>query len=538
MRAALLSGLGPSSKNSAYLNGSLFDATPSRETSAILAKAGFPGLRLDDFECHADGGRFSLLRPLRTEPAHLTTFSLESILHHSRHEFVHVPARHIWDSEPPGRLGSVDVVLLSTTYIWNLRMLGQAVTWIGEHLPGIPIVAGGQYTNLKYSIAMTLHPEIAAIVRGDGEVALPMLLDRLSARGTLDDVPNLVWRDRDQVRVNPMGYVDLDEFPSPAFPGHLKVVPYESMRGCPFDCKFCGFPLATPKWRYKSAQKIRDDWVGYAEHNGAGAIEAMDSTFTVPPTRLRELFEILPSAGVPWECYSRANVINSPEFVDKLLKAHCFRLVIGFESMNDQTLRQMSKRVTAAQNRRALDLLRDSDMGYSVCFIVGYPGESRAQFEDTRKFLLDDFSGRFQLHLFGMTDETMPLWSDRETLQIQVDDPYDSDSAWSHVGMNSDEARTLQATTLDEVRRRSDDAVYLYWQGRYEGALLPGASAADNLVIEKAIERLAMVARDHSDLDDGAAAVRAQIALLARHDVAPSPALDQRRGELLTRLNS
>ncbi len=519
MLAALLSGLGPSSKSSSYLDGSLFDATPDPATCAMLARADCRDFRLEDLDYCTGSTARPLLRPLAQEPAHLTTFTLESILQHSGHDHVHVPMRAVWDDISPGHLGAVDVVLLSTTYIWNLRMLSEAMTWIGKHLPGLPVVAGGQYTNLKYSVAMARHPELTAIVRGDGEVALPAFLDALAARRNFDVVPNLVWRDDKQIKINRIEYINLDEFPSPSFPGPLRVVPYESMRGCPFDCKFCGFPLATPEWRYKSATKIRDDWLTYAEENQAGVIEAMDSTFTVPPTRLRELFEILPSTGVPWECYSRANVIKSADFVEKLLQSHCFRLVIGFESMNEQTLRQMSKRVTAAQNRRALQLLHGSGMDYSVCFIVGYPGETHDQFNDTQRFLVDEYHGRFQLHLFGMSDETMPLWSERELLQIRVDDPYDSDSAWSHVGMNSREAETLRAGTLDRVRRTNDQAVLLYWQGVYEEPLLPGTSAAASISIEKAIERLAMVARDHSDVDAGAAAVRAQLDSLARHDV-------------------
>jgi anaerobic magnesium-protoporphyrin IX monomethyl ester cyclase len=519
MRAALLSGLGPRSKNSAYFDGTLFDVAPGPKTRAILARAGLQELQLGDFNCQVGAHQRRLLRPLTQERAHLTTFTLESILQHSGHEYIPVPTARVWNNEPPGQLGTIDVVLLSTTYIWNLRMLRQALQWVSDYLPGIPIVVGGQYTNLKYSVVMSMHPEITAVVRGDGEAALPMLLDRLGVRSGLGEVPNLVWRDSDKIKVNRLEYIDLDEFPSPAFPGDFEIAPYESMRGCPFDCKFCSFPLATPRWRYKSAQKIRNDWIGYAERNGVTTIEAMDSTFTVPPTRLRELLEILPSAGVAWECYSRANVINNREFLDKLLTAHCFRLVIGFESMNEQTLRRMSKRVTAIQNQRAFNLLRNSDMDYSICFIVGYPGETCEQFEDTRRFLVKDFSGRFQLHLFGMSDETMPLWNDRELLQIEVDDPYDSDSSWSHIGMNSGEARALQAATLDEVRRRNDDAVLLYWQSGYEEPLAPGMPAATNLAIEKAIERLAMVARDHSGADSGAAQVRAQLDVLRRQGV-------------------
>jgi anaerobic magnesium-protoporphyrin IX monomethyl ester cyclase len=525
VRALLLSGLGPGSKSSTYLDDSLFDDTPGPRTRAILDRAGLPGLSLADLTVDSAQGRFPLLRPLPDGSAHLTTFTLESILQAGDHDYVRVPTSHVWNDSAPGDLGSIDVVLLSTTYIWNRRMLEQAIRWLAEHVPGVPIVAGGQYTNLKYPLVMAEYPRITAVVRGDGEVALPMLLDAMRRGGDLAEVPNLVWRDGARIRINRFEYIDLDAFPSPSIPHRFDKAPYESMRGCPFDCKFCSYPAASPKWRYKSAEKIRADWVGYAERNGVQAIEAMDSTFTVPPTRLRRLLEILPGCEVGWECYSRANVIDSPEFAENLLAAHCFRLVIGFESMNDQTLRRMSKRVTAKQNRRAFEILRDSGLDYSICFIVGYPGETKEEFDDTRRFLVDEFSGHFQVHRFGITDETMPLWDDKEALRIQVDDPYDSDSAWSHIGMTSDDAWALRTETLDEVRRVNDGAVLNFWQGGYERPLIPHADRKANLAVQKAVERLAMVASDCDDVAAGAERVRSQVATLRRYEVVAAPGI-------------
>jgi tRNA A37 methylthiotransferase MiaB len=416
---------------------------------------------------------------------------------------VRIDLLDVWNGTAKAPDQDVDVVLLSTTYIWNRHTLAAAIDWISANLPGTPIVCGGQFTNLKYPLIMNDHPEVIAIIRGDGEAALPELLNSLGRRD-LSAVPNAVWRDGDRIRINALQYVDLDAFPSPTFSAGNPIVPYESMRGCPFDCKFCSFPAASPKWRYKSAEKIRDDWVAYA-HQDATSIEAMDSTFTVPPTRLRRLMELLPDAHVPWECYSRANVVDSAEFIDRLLAAHCFRLQIGFESMNEQTLRRMSKRVTARQNRRAFELLRAGDLGYDIFFMVGYPGEGPEEFEDTRRFLVDEYAGHFMLHLFSITDETMPLWADREELAITVDDPHNTDSPWSHIGMNSHDARRLQAETLDEVRRRNSDAVLMLWQGDYQHALMPGHDNHTNLAVEKALELLAMAPRDFADHDRGAA---------------------------------
>jgi hypothetical protein len=174
----------------------------------------------------------------------------------------------------------------------------------------------------------------------------------------------------------------------------------------------------------------------------------------------------------------------------------------------------MSKRVTATQNRNAFELLKDSEMGYTNCFIVGYPGENPEQFEDTQRFLLDDYEGHFMLHLFSVTDETMPLWEDREELQIEVDDPYDPASPWSHIGMTSEEATRLQAETLDRVRMSNDAAVTFLWQRDYQEPLVPTVGTAENLAVEKAIERLAMAPRDFDDVDEGAAQIVRQVEVL------------------------
>jgi anaerobic magnesium-protoporphyrin IX monomethyl ester cyclase len=516
MHALLLSGLGATYKNSDYFADSLLADAPTERVRALLDRSVHPGFELKNLR-FADGPN---MRPLLREPdppPHLTTFTLESILQRSEHQYTLVPLDTVWENRDLAVPSDIGVVLLSTTYIWNRQMLDLVMGWIDASCPGLPIVAGGQYSNLKYMLIFSAYPQIDFVVRGDAEIALPQLLDQLDGVRNFPAVPNLVWRDVGKVRTNPVEYVDIEACPSPSLPYNFRVAPYESMRGCPFDCRFCSFPAASPKWRFKSAEKIRGDWLRYGTSNGVSFIEAMDSTFTVPPTRLRQLIDILPGSGVPqWSCYSRANTIDNPDFVDQLVVSNCVHLEIGFESMNERTLKRMSKRVTAKQNRRAFELLAGSEMGYGINFMIGYPGEDEAQFEDTRRFLVDEYAGRFALHLFSVSDETMPLWEDREELQITVEDPYDPNSPWSHVGMTSSDARQLQRETLDEIRRKNDRAVVSLWQREYERPLLPMADRATNLVVEKALERLVMAPHDYADLDQAGDCIREQLDALRR----------------------
>ena len=85
------------------------------------------------------------------------------------------------------------------------------------------------------------------------------------------------------------------------------------MRGCAFSCKFCSFPAASPKWRFKSAKKIAEDWIGYKEKYDIKRVKAMDSAFTFPPQRLDELINIFLDENIEWEAYSRADVITTEE---------------------------------------------------------------------------------------------------------------------------------------------------------------------------------------------------------------------------------
>src|SRR5262249_34012414 len=242
----------------------------------------------------------------------------------------------------------------------------------------------------KYREILSNHPEVFVVVRGDAELALPQLLNQMARGGRLSDVPNLALRgsSNGEVVLTSFEYVDLETYPAPVFAGPTPIVPYESMRGCPYTCRFCSFPAASPKWRYKSAQRIVDDWAHYRGENGTVHIRALDSTFTVPRTRFSELLNLLPAVGIGWEAFTRADTIASPRIVDALAKSNCRTLSIGFESMSDNSLGYMDKRVSAAKNRRAFRLLCGSPVGYRMSFMVGYPGETPVDYAETHSFLV------------------------------------------------------------------------------------------------------------------------------------------------------
>ncbi|MFI1409869.1 B12-binding domain-containing radical SAM protein [Streptomyces sp. NPDC020707] len=528
MRVLLLSGLGPTFKNSDYLDGTMLDPEYGRKTAQnYLAGSDLSEFQLNRLGFRYGGREYALLRSRKQTVPHLTTFTLECILEQAGVEFDHFSTLDIWEGSGTIPGGDYDAVLLSTSYIWNASTLRMAVSWVSSNFPGVLLVLGGQYSNLKYASIMRDFPGVDVIVRGDSEEALPRLLHALAHRQPVDGIPNLVVRGEGgrgrNWTINPFEYIDLDAFPSPMPRGRFPVVPYESMRGCPFTCKFCSFPAASPKWRYKSAQKIAEDWARYSEETGASFIKAMDSTFTVPPTRLRELLTLLPGLGVEWEGYSRANVIKTPELVAQLAESHCRFLSLGFESMSDSTLKYMDKKVNRKQNLRAFELLRSGGLGFRCSFMTGYPGETPEDFELTRDFLVEEYAGHFMLSVFSVSDETMPLWQDKERLQIEIHDPENPDYSWSHIGMDVEEARSLNHQTLTDVRLKNDSAVLMLWQGDFEHWFVPHLGSRDNLAIEKTIERIGMAPKDYPDQELGVRAIQEHLDVLRGYGIEPMP---------------
>jgi tRNA A37 methylthiotransferase MiaB len=472
--------------------------------AAYVRMAGRP-VDLRRFRVGGRDGPF-LLRPGAGKALpHLATAALTSVLRAQGIDHEVLDLQEFWHGTAVAPRGDFDVVGISTTFIWDQASMKAVIDWTVAHYPGATVVLGGQYSNFKFQEILAAHPEVDYVIRGDAEVAFPQLLRALDGDGVAADVPNLAVRQPDgRVVTTDIQYVDIETQDSPSFDGSHGLIPYESMRGCPFTCKFCSYPVASPKWRYKSADKILRDWTRYAETNGASAIRSMDSTFTVPPTRFRTLLETLPSLGVQWEAYTRANVITSREVVEQLEQANCRFLFIGFESMSDVVLKRMSKAVFANQNVRAIEAFRNTTIDLRGSFLVGYPGETPEEYQSTHDFIVNHFHGRFNVHFFIMQDETMPVWQDAQIYDLRVTNPF----TWTHTGMDSATAMTLRERTIHAVRWQNDEAIHDVWQSWHDRPIHPTAPLRTSYRIEKAIERLAFAVRDLGESESTSRRVR------------------------------
>jgi radical SAM superfamily enzyme YgiQ (UPF0313 family) len=122
-----------------------------------------------------------------------------------------------------------------------------------------------------------------------------------------------------------------------------------------------------------------------------------DDTFTANLPRARDIARRLAPLGLTWSCNSRANL--DYDTVRSFRDAGLRLLVVGYESGNEQILKNIKKGVTLDEMRRFTQACHQAGVSIHGTFILGLPVETRETIEQTIRFAqeLDLFSVQVSL---------------------------------------------------------------------------------------------------------------------------------------------
>ncbi|HML18935.1 MAG TPA: hopanoid biosynthesis associated radical SAM protein HpnJ [Bryobacteraceae bacterium] len=219
----------------------------------------------------------------------------------------------------------------------------------------------------------------------------------------LEDLPGVSFRKNGENVHNPeSGYIEnLDELPwvSKVYKRDLDfkrynvpflLNPYISFyttRGCPAMCTFCLWPQTHSghRWRLRSTADIVNE-CRYALENFPGLKEIFfdDDTFNYRKARTLELCAELKKLNFTWSCTSR--VTTDYETLKAMKEAGCRLLIVGYESGDEQILRNIKKGATIDMARRFTENCHKLGLVIHGDFIVGLPGETRDTLRNTIDF--------------------------------------------------------------------------------------------------------------------------------------------------------
>jgi len=170
--------------------------------------------------------------------------------------------------------------------------------------------------------------------------------------------------------------------------------------GCILNCTYCIIPSVRPGLQSRSADDIADEvWRlidnGYREivlsgiHVGHYGVETTRGKSGLPPFRLWHLFERLDA--IPGDWRMRLSSIEAVEVNDDFINAaaDCEHLCPQFhpalQSGSETVLRRMKRRYSVRKFLDKLQRMREvlDNPAFTTDVIVGFPGETDAEFEET-----------------------------------------------------------------------------------------------------------------------------------------------------------
>lgn len=327
----------------------------------------------------------------------------------------------------------------------------------------ITVVGGAHPSALPEHTLNTLHDADYAF-KGEAEIGFPRLLQSLEGKCTLKDVPGLVWRDGDSVRVNDQLFVnDLDELGMPAwdlldpreysdtaetFRKAFPAAPISITRGCPFPCTYCaGSTISGKPIRTRSIDNVLSEMQYLMENYGVREFNIADDNFTHNRAVVEAFCQGIIDRG--WEIHwSGSTGIRLDSLDERLLdlmrRSGCYSFYVGIESGSQRILDLMKKRLNLEQIRTGVEMISKSGILVSGFFIIGYPGETREDILKTINFAKS--LPLFKAHFFHFT--ALPATEAYETLlrEGKISGPDDSmfmDVSYVPEGLSAKELKEL-----------------------------------------------------------------------------------------------
>jgi hopanoid biosynthesis associated radical SAM protein HpnJ len=269
----------------------------------------------------------------------------------------------------------------------------------------------------------------------------------------LEELPGVSFRKNGHIVNNPEGPVieNLDELPwvTKVYQRDLDVRRYNvpfllnpyialyTSRGCPAMCTFCLWPQTHSghRWRLRSADDIARE-MAFAKEAFPYVKEIFfdDDTFNYQKARTIELCKKLKPVNFTWSCTSR--VTTDYETLKAMKEAGCRLLIVGYESGDQQILKNIKKGATIDMALRFTENCKKLGLVIHGDFIIGLPGETR---ESIRKTI--DFAKRI----------------DAETVQVSLAHPYPGTEFYDYVKKNN--LITIDSMT-DETGHQLPNIIY------------------------------------------------------------------------------
>ena len=238
---------------------------------------------------------------------------------------------------------------------------------------GVKVVMGGFHASMMPEETLRYAD---AIVRGEAENVWPLLLADAQAgqlkREYRDTArPSLVGIQPDRTIYAGRDYLDIGLI--------------ETGRGCPFSCDFCTIaPFYDSSYTSRPVEEVIRDIRSHPRK----LYFFVDDNIASNRKRAKELFRALIPLKIKWVSQGSIHMGEDPELLSLMYKSGCVGVLIGFESLDTATLKEMNKEINIKIDRdRAIASIHAAGIKIYATFVFGYDNDTYDAFERTSAFV-------------------------------------------------------------------------------------------------------------------------------------------------------
>ena len=250
-----------------------------------------------------------------------------------------------------------------------------------------------------------LNADADFIIQGEGEITLKELADCLINNQSFLNVQGIVYKNADNITINPKRSVlkDLDTLPIPAW-DLVDISSYKSVwksggkeftlnivttRGCPFKCNWCAKPIYGNRYNSHSPKYIVNHIQYLIEEYGVTRFWMCDDIFGLKPNWVQEFNTELKkeSVNISYYMQSRVDLLLEENTIDALAESGLEEVWVGAESGSQKILDAMDKGTTVEQIHKATKLLKEKNIKVAFFIQFGYLGESKTDITKTVKMI-------------------------------------------------------------------------------------------------------------------------------------------------------
>jgi anaerobic magnesium-protoporphyrin IX monomethyl ester cyclase len=272
-------------------------------------------------------------------------------------------------------------------------------------------VLGGVHATFMYRQVLAEAPWIDAIVRGEGEEIIINLIRAIEAgdwtetrKGIaglafIDDGPDggKVVATAAAPTVKNVDAITADwgilEWSKYIYvPLGVRVAIPNMARGCPFTCSFCSQWKFWRDYRVRDPIKVVDEIQKLKEEHDVGFFILADEEPTINRKKFIAFCEelIRRDLNILWGINTRVtDILRDEALLPLYRKAGLIHVSLGTEAAAQLKLDLFNKETTVAQNKKAIQLLRDAGIVVEAQFIVGMENETAETLEENYRMARD-----------------------------------------------------------------------------------------------------------------------------------------------------